>query len=98
MFPSLRIRAGGLVFFVAVAAMFATTTRSQSQGEKKAERHLANVKQLTFGGENAEAYFSSDGTRLIYQSTRDGYPCDQIYSMKIDGTDNRRVSTGTGRT
>ena len=33
------------------------------------EVHLANVRQLTFGGENAEAYFSFDGTRLIFQST-----------------------------
>src|SRR5919197_5243017 len=63
-----------------------------------AERHLRNIRQLTFGGENAEAYFSSDGTRLIFQSTRDGYPCDQIYTMKIDGSDVRRVSTGKGRT
>ncbi len=63
-----------------------------------AERHLANIRQLTFGGENAEAYFSSDGTRLIFQSTRDGNPCDQIFTMKIDGSDLKRVSTGTGRT
>src|SRR3954469_3061891 len=63
-----------------------------------AERHLRNIQQLTFGGENAEAYFSPDGTRLIFQSTRGGAGCDQIYTMKIDGTDARRVSTGTGRT
>jgi len=62
------------------------------------ERHLKNIRQLTHGGENAEAYFSPDGTHLIFQSTRDGYPCDQIYTIKIDGTDLRRVSTGTGRT
>ncbi len=62
------------------------------------ERHLKNIRQLTQGGENAEAYFSPDGTRLIFQSAREGYPCDQIYTMKIDGTDLRRVSTGTGRT
>ena len=62
------------------------------------ERHLRNLRQLTSGGENAEAYFSADGARLIYQSTRPDYPCDQIYTMKIDGTDMRRVSTGTGRT
>ena len=62
------------------------------------ERHLRNIRQLTHGGENAEAYFSPDGTHLIFQSTRDGYPCDQIYTIKIDGTDLRRVSTGTGRT
>ena len=62
------------------------------------ERHLRNIKKLTSGGENAEAYFSADGTRLIYQSTRPEYPCDQIYTMRIDGSDQRRVSTGTGRT
>src|SRR5687767_13713841 len=62
------------------------------------ERHLANIRQLTFGGENAEAYFSPDGTRLIFQSTREGVPCDQIFTMRIDGSDVKRVSTGTGRT
>ncbi|MEP6914817.1 MAG: hypothetical protein ABJC89_04195 [Acidobacteriota bacterium] len=62
------------------------------------ERHLTNLRQLTSGGENAEAYFSADGTRLIFQSTRPGYGCDQIYTVKVDGTDLRRVSTGTGRT
>ena len=51
------------------------------------ERHLRNIRQLTKGGENAEAYFSPDGSRLIFQSTRDGYACDQMYTMKIDGTE-----------
>ena len=40
--------------------------------DRAKEVHLANVKQLTFGGENAEAYFSFDGKELIFQSTRDG--------------------------
>src|ERR1700675_816219 len=62
------------------------------------EKHLRNVKQLTFGGENAEAYFSSDGRKLIFQSTRVGRACDQIYTMNIDGSDVRMVSTGKGRT
>jgi Tol biopolymer transport system component len=62
------------------------------------EKHLRNIRQLTFGGENAEAYFSSDGTRLIFQSTREGVPCDQIFTMKVDGSDLQRVSTGKGRT
>jgi TolB protein len=62
------------------------------------EKHLRNIRQLTFGGENAEAYFSPDGKKLIFQSTRDGHECDQIYTMNIDGSDVRMVSTGKGRT
>jgi TolB protein len=61
------------------------------------ERHLRNIKQLTNGDENAEAYFSFDGKRLSFQSTR-GRACDQIYTMNIDGTDVRRISNGEGRT
>src|ERR1051326_3305737 len=73
-------------------------TARQAVAATRAERHLKNIRQLTFGGENAEAYFSPDGTRLIFQSTREGSECDQIFTMKIDGSDVRRVSTGTGRT
>jgi Tol biopolymer transport system component len=62
------------------------------------EKHLRNVKQLTFGGENAEAYFSADGRKLIFQSTRAGSECDQIYTMNVDGSDVHLVSTGDGRT
>ncbi len=62
------------------------------------ERHLANIRQLTFGGENAEAYFSFDGKWLVFQATRDSFPCDQIFTMKPDGTEVRLVSTGRGRT
>jgi Tol biopolymer transport system component len=61
------------------------------------EQRLANVRQLTFGGENAEAYFSFDGTRLSFQSSA-SHPCDQIYTMAIDGSDRQIVSTGRGRT
>jgi len=62
------------------------------------EGHLANIRQLTFGGQNAEAYFSRDGRQLIFQSTRDGRSCDQQYTMRIDGSDVRRISTGAGKT
>src|SRR6185369_9815821 len=48
------------------------------------EVHLKNVRQLTFGGENAEAYWSPDGKKLIFQSKRDGRACDQIYVMDAD--------------
>jgi TolB protein len=62
------------------------------------ETHLTNVRQLTDGGENAEAYFSFDGQDLIFQSTPRGAGCDQIYAMKIDGSGRHRVSHGEGRT
>ena len=66
--------------------------------QQNTERHLANIKQLTFGGENAEAYFSSDGKQLSFQSKRDGRGCDQIYTMNTDGSNVKMVSTGDGRT
>lgn len=62
------------------------------------ERHFAHLWQLTFGGENAEGYFSGDGRKLIFQSTRDGYPCDRIYTLDLATGRTRMVSTGTGRT
>jgi TolB protein len=62
------------------------------------EVHLTNIRQLTFGGENAEAYFSSDGQRIVFQSTRGDHPCDQEYVMNADGSDVHRVSDGRGRT
>ena len=82
----------------AISPLTSQAPQPAGSAQIAAERHLKNIRQLTEGGENAEAYFSQDGARLIYQSTRTDYPCDQIYSMKIDGTDKHRVSTGTGRT
>jgi len=60
--------------------------------------HFDNLQQLTHGGQNAEAYWSPDGKRLIFQSTRDGRECDQMYIMNADGSDVRMVSTGKGVT
>jgi Tol biopolymer transport system component len=62
------------------------------------EKHFKRLWQITFGGENAEGYWSNDDKHLIFQSTRDGYPCDQQYVMNMATGDLRRVSTGTGRT
>ncbi|MEO7265390.1 MAG: hypothetical protein ABIW38_10775 [Ferruginibacter sp.] len=68
------------------------------------ENHFSNVKQLTFGGDNAEAYLSPDGKYLIFQKTnpKEGIECDQIWLGKIpegnEGFHPKLVSTGTGRT
>ena len=74
---------------------------SQEKGTKPiefGERHLKNVRQLTFGGLNAEAYWSPDGRRIIFQATREGLKCDQIFIMNADGSQVKMVSTGRGRT
>lgn len=62
------------------------------------EKHLKNIKMLTNGGENAEAYLSFDQKKLILQAKIDGLECDQIFTMNIDGSDKKLVSTGKGRT
>ena len=69
-----------------------------SGGTEGGEVHLTNLRQLTFGGENAEAYYAFDGSRLIFQTSREDVPCDQIYTMDLDGTNAQMVSTGDGRT
>jgi Tol biopolymer transport system component len=62
------------------------------------EKHFGAMKQLTSGGTNAEAYWSPDGTKIVFQTTRDPYQCDQIFVMNADGSDQHLVSTGKGRT
>ncbi|MBN8585174.1 MAG: PD40 domain-containing protein [Ignavibacteria bacterium] len=61
------------------------------------EKHFKNMQMLTNGGENAEAYFSFDGSKIIFQSTGE-YECDQIFIMNTDGSGKHLVSTGKGRT
>ncbi|MDH3439746.1 MAG: M28 family peptidase [Gammaproteobacteria bacterium] len=78
-----------------------TTAYGQSPGVLHDERevHLADVRQMTFGGENAEAYWSPDGTELVFQRTYAPYDCDQIFKMPVsDPAAMSLVSTGTGRT
>ncbi len=81
-------------------------TRTRAEGaatqpvtlDMSGEKHLRNIRQLTDGGENAEAYFSADGSRLILQSTRNGLGCDAEFVMNADGSQLRMVSSGKGRT
>jgi TolB protein len=62
------------------------------------EKHLNNIRMLTDSGENAEAYFSFDESKLIFQATFGDMKCDQIFTMNLDGSDKKLVSTGNGRT
>jgi Tol biopolymer transport system component len=64
-----------------------------------AEPHLSNLRKLTFGGENAEAYWSWDAEKFVFQMRgRHDYECDQILTMAADGNDERLVSVMGGRT
>jgi TolB protein len=80
----------------ASATLFLSQSRSLQPHPN--ERHIRNIRQLTVGGENAEAYFSMDGKQIIFQSTRAPYKCDQIFTMNADGSKVTMVSTGKGRT
>lgn len=96
-------------FILALAACTSATTQQPTTTVADTlrypqEQHLRNVRQLTFGGNNAEAYWSFDGSRLVFQSdfAKWGASCDQIYVYDLQkaGSDYlpKRVSTGLGRT
>lgn len=60
------------------------------------ELRFANIQQLTHDGESAEVSFNGDGSELIFQATREGLSCEQIFRMDADGKNKRLVSTGKG--
>lgn len=64
------------------------------------ERHFKSLRQITRGGENAEAYWSFDGKSLVMQSTREGAECDRIWRIDdvLDAPRFTQVSSGKGRT
>ena len=69
------------------------------------EKHFKNVQQLTFGGDNAEAYFSFDGKWIIFQRTnpKEGIQCDRIFMGKVpqkpgEKFEYKQISNGKGRT
>jgi Tol biopolymer transport system component len=112
----------GVIVLGAVGAMTSAFTPVYGEGNASAirapsslpsERHLANIRQLTFGRQNAEAYFSFDGRKLIFQSTnnwtKDTFAealspsdtplsCYQMYVLDLDSEKIRMVSTGVGAT
>ena len=91
----------GLLVALAACGHTAATTPASAVFVQPAvgERHLRNIRQLTFGGNNAESYFSRSGRQLIFQRQEQvDAGCDQEYLMNIDGSNVRRVSNGKGRT
>ena len=87
---SITARAGARAAFVPALALLFLVPSSFLRAQEPAvpvihpdEVRLANLRQLTFGGENAEGYWSPDGTKLIFQSAREGAPCDQEFVLDV---------------
>lgn len=91
-------RTAGALLLGGLALGAASAGNDASSLLRPDETHLRNLRQLTFGGENAEAYWSSDGRSLIYQHSGEGVPCDQEFVLDLKSGASRRVSTGQGKT
>lgn len=97
-----------LSFILVISILGCNQGKKQEQNESnvisndtlKKEKHITNIRQLTFGGENAEAYFSFDNKMIVFQRTsvKDGFPCDQIFYSRLDTFNPKMISTGKGRT
>jgi Tol biopolymer transport system component len=94
----LKLGLGGAAAALVETGHARRAARAATPLDDPRERHLGNVQQLTSGGQNAEAYFDWTGTKLVFQSTRPPFGCDQIFTMNADGSDVRQVSSGKGRT
>src|SRR3989304_2854744 len=85
----------GMLLLTATAATAADLQPASDNGERA---YLQNIKQLTSEGVNGEGYFSRDMENIIFQSIRGDNPYYQIYSMGTDGSNQRLISTGKGKT
>jgi Tol biopolymer transport system component len=82
---------------MSATALLLLTLAQGAVSRDSGEVHLRNIRQLTHGGQNAEAYFSASGKQIIFQRTGPDEKCDQMYTMGVDGSGMRRVSSGRGR-
>ncbi len=92
------------IYTLLIAILLNIVAKSQIEKEIISEKHFKNITQLTFGGDNAEAYFSPDGEKLTFQSNNKawGLQCDQIFNLNIKSASTNyrpaQISTGQGRT
>jgi len=109
MLPKLSCQRASLILLAVSACTLSLSAQAPSSNTAPSllypgeEKHLRNIRQLTFGGQNAEAYFSADDKMLSFQHQGKGVPCDQIYTMPVDAPDGkpatpRLISSGKGRT
>src|SRR2546425_12232401 len=81
-----------------LAILALAVVQAQAIAPDSGETHVRNIQQLTFGGQNAEPYFSRSGRQLIFQRQAADSGCDQMFVMNVDGSSLHRVSDGNGRT
>jgi len=94
-----RVRVGAALALSAVLSPAMPFAGAAQELTNANEKRFGEIRQLTFQGENAEAYWSFDGSSLIFQSTPiPGEGCDQIYILDPETAETRLVSTGRGRT
>jgi len=87
-----------LAFLCTVLAGLAALSAAPQTQPAAGPPRLEKIVRLTTEGDGGEPYFSFDGSRIIFQAKREGRPFDQIYVMNADGSGQRLVSTGKGRT
>jgi len=98
----IKIQVSLLLGTLILSSACSSNIRPSAEGDPRLrhenESYLANIRQLTFGGTNAEAYWSQSGSWLTYQHKGKEDKCDQIYALSADGKKNFRISSGKGRT
>jgi Tol biopolymer transport system component len=87
-----------LALVCTIAACQSGESGAMDRAPDDGEQYFSALRQLTFGGQNAEAYFSPDGQHLIFQRTDDEHHCDQQFVINVNGTGLQRASNGLGRT
>ena len=102
---NIKLSIGAVIILSACSSTETKVSEWKTLKSGENETHLSNLKQLTFGGDNAEAYWSFDNKKLTFQSNNPawGLECDQIFSadveaFKQDSFKPTLISTGTGRT
>ena len=90
------IRSSSLACLLLLPGLVLAEQNKPVQLQPSKDLNMSNLTQLTFEGDNGEAYFSFDSKQLIFQSNRGGYQCDKIWTMNIDGSGKRMVSPDHG--
>ena len=90
------IRMTSLACLCLFAGLVSAEQNEPVQLQPSKDLNMSNLTQLTFDGDNGEAYFSFDSNKLIFQSSRGGYQCDKIWTMNLDGSGKRMVSPDHG--